>query len=475
MLPLQLPRPITLTVLALLIAQSSSSCVQGGIDEFDGEVVAREADASPAQEAVVIYESSVLRGEDGQLIPIFEDGDISPDVAEQVSRPWSFRDQPYVYQEEAWEWSTQDGFVEQRYRVTRVPRESDNLPTIPPAEPEIDPGLLVLASGDVSGEVVTVHMRLRDFPEWNIPPRPSTMLASAIDLEEAASRRAQALESRQELADAMSADLVGFIESSGGTVIGVRGSSGWVWANLPAHALLELFSRTDIEQIRQPDAEITTAAWRQGDGRWPDRMNADTYLASGWDGGTGNPARHSFPRLVAAVIEATNPSPVSGFEDEACAFYDGANCTGTTRILARYKCDLGGVHPCHFVTGFAEAEEGTHGTGVASAVLADFQDNQGCGKELADPGWISGCHTADWENSATGMAPEAYLEYFATWGPGWPGSPQASVADAISFAYIYGEADVINNSFLNLQHMLAGRGAAGARWLRDYSRRRARQ
>lgn len=137
----------------------------------------------------------------------------------------------------------------------------------------------------------------------------------------------------------------------------------------------------------------------------------------------------------------------SGIEDEACGFYDGANCQGSSRIAARYKCDVDSATPCAFVTSFAEADESHHATAVAAAILGDYTDDQGCGKELGDDEWDAGCHSADWEASATGMAPEARLVHFAAAGSGWPRTNDERFSHAIERSYVLNQADVINASW----------------------------
>lgn len=428
--------------LAWLAILSTLSCADDRADETD-EGEPREADDESAP--VIVFESRVLRSVDGVQTPISVAGEVTQQILEQVARPWSYRDEAFVYQEEAWEHARSEGSVEVGYRIIQMVRE----PFEPPAAAEsirVDSELVAQVELSEPLEQLPVHMRLRGFPEWNIPPHPNTMLLAEVDRQAAADRRSAALTERQALADEMAAELVASIEAAGGEVVAVRGTSGWVWARLPAAVVLDFAGRDDIDELHWPDRPMVAGGWRQGDGRWSTRMNVDTYHSSGFDGSIANADRHSWGRLLASAIEAKPDGGEAGFEDEACAFYDGSNCQGTSRIVARYQCDDGGANPCGFVSNFAESMESSHGTAVAAVLVGDYEDGQGCTKELGDDSWDSGCHTSDWNAAATGMAPEAWLVYFAAEGTDWPGSNEERVSDALDKSYILNHADVINMS-----------------------------
>jgi len=430
----------------VLVSLTVLACVVGPDAEDDAED--RNADLGEASDAIVVFESRAQRSADGTEVPVSVVGDVSQDVLDQVARPWSYPDEPFVYQEEAWERSLDDEWTEIGYRITRMPREAPDA-ILEDDSVRVDPMLLeAIATAEPTAEVA-VHVRLRDFPEWDVPPSPNGRLLAPEDIEAAASRRADAIAARQHLAEQMAAGIVNAVAEAGGDVVAVRGSSGWVWARMPGSAVLALAERDDVDELHWPDRDVEVHSWRQGDGRWSTRMNADVYLATGYDGGITNAGRHAWPSLLASVVEGQSTGAgTSAIEDEACAFYNAANCSGSSRIVARYKCDQGGAVPCVFVLGFAEADESNHATSVAAAILGDYTDDQGCGKELNDiPDWAGGCHSADWEGSATGMAPEARLVHFAAEGVGWAGTSDERFAHAIERSYTLNHADVINASW----------------------------
>src|SRR5262245_16593017 len=87
------------------------------------------ADDPSSAKAEVVYESIRLLGKDDTLVSSTEKGTLSRHDWQRAARPWTYRDEPYVYHDQAWQRPTDDGLMEYGYRVYRTPN------TAPPRPP----------------------------------------------------------------------------------------------------------------------------------------------------------------------------------------------------------------------------------------------------------------------------------------------------------------------------------------------------
>ena len=368
-----------------------------------------------------------------------QQGELTAEVFQRVGRPWSHLDGETLYHEEAWSVSMAEGQVEHGYRVTQTPNPSPVERAEAWAPPWVDPEVVAAANADPGGRL-TLNLKLRNFPDWDLPLAPPSFATPASDLVAHQRRREAAKARRGELLERIAEPLVGAIEAAGGEVLHRYPSVGWVTAEVPASALAALGRRSDLATIAPTTGTVVESGITQGGIRDATRADADRFWVQGYDGRAANPQRHGFGDLVAGVIEA------GLLEDEACAFFDGANCTGASRIQERFLCtdaDADGNY-CEPVANFADNDSNAnHGTAVSAVILADYTDDQGCNFQLGDGAWVSGCHSPDWERQASGMAPEARLIFFGGLKSGFEAN---SFEDAFDDA-IDRHVDVVNNSW----------------------------
>ncbi|WAS95303.1 S8 family serine peptidase [Nannocystis punicea] len=363
---------------------------------------------------------------------------------QRAGRPWSYFDEEHLYHEVAWTRSLADGTREHGHEIVREDNPSPVVaqPDLTPTR--IDPSFTALLADDAMRRapetMVEVSVRLRDFPDWDVPLLPPAVGFSEADARRVIVEREAAIAARAELLDDMSVALVAELEGLGGVVVSRQPSVGWLTLRTPWSSLPGLAEHPDISKLSLA-AGKWSLQWHLGEGRQPGRLDADRFWTQGFDGGRANPDRHLVGHITVGVID-------NGLEDEACAFYDGANCTGTSRIHRRFKCSNTPINYCQpLVAGinFLEVDEDFHGTSVSSVILGDYTDDQACGVAVGDPLWVSGCHSAAFESRATGMAPEARLVFFAITDESSNALISAQMDDAL-FDAIGSHVDIVNMS-----------------------------
>lgn len=412
--------------------------------EAEPEDAAIEERSAAADLPVVVFESIRTVDRDGALISSRESGELTPEIFQRAGRPWSHLDERYLYHEVTRSRETEEGYVE---HVHQIVREVNPSPVV--AQPDVAPtrinaGITELLRDEAMRAapetVVDIHLRLRDFPDWDIPLLPPATGMSAEDTRRMAEDRKDAIASRAELLDMYAATLVADLEALGGEVVSRRPSSGWLFVRVPWSGLQRLVDHPDVSRVIRPDAKFELL-WDLGAGRQAGRIDADRFWTHGFDGAEPNPGRHSVGRISVGVID-------NGFEDEACAFYDDDDCsaaTGTSRIHERFRCSDNPANYCVPMSAgstFAEADEDDHGTMVAGVVLGDYDDNQAKARVFDDGGPT---HLGSWEKARTGLAPEAGLTLFAITDESSNALRLAQVSDALDDA-IDRHLDIVNLS-----------------------------
>ena len=414
----------------------------GAAPGLDEEVAGERGVAANA--STVVFESVRVVDRDGATIASRESGKLTPEIYQRAARPWSYLDERHIYHEVTRSRELADGQVE---HIHQIVREDNPSPVV--ARPDVTPtrvnaGLTALMADEAMRAapetMVDVHLRLRDFPDWDIPLLPPATGLSPEDVRRTLADREDAIAARAELLDTYSEALVADLEALGGEVVSRRPSSGWLFVRVPWSSLPRLVEHADVSRVTRPEG--FELLWDLGDGRQAGRLDADRFWAAAITGSEPNPGRHSVGRISVGVID-------NGFEDEACIFFDGTTCTGTSRIHERFKCHDNPANFCEPLasgTNFAEADEDDHGTMVAGVIAGDFTDDQGCGHTFDD---IAGpppqCHSTAWEQARTGMAPESRLTLFAVTDESTNALKQAQVADAIDDS-IDRHLDIINIS-----------------------------
>ncbi len=422
-------RPLQLSPRVLLCLLLGGACDP----EVEVEAEADEVDERGARERgpEVVFESVRVVDRDGALVSSRSSGELTPEVFQRSARPWSYFGERHLYHELTWSRAIDDEHTEHGRQIVRElnPSPTVDLPDLAPTR--VDPAVTELLADEAMRQapntLVEVHLRLRDFPDWDIPLLPPAVGLATEDMLRAIDEREAAIAARAELLDTSSLALVEDLEALGGEVVSRRPSIGWLFVRVPWSQLQRLAAHPDISRIVRP-AEDFSLMWQLGAGRQPGRLDADRFWTHGFFGGRANPGGHASGRITVGVID-------NGIEDEACAFFDGANCGNGSRIVDRFRCTSTGSDLCQSVSNFAQADEDDHGTQTASIILGDFTDDQACGHSFDEPfPFVGPCHTDAWEKARTGMAPEARLSFFAVTDES--AAIDAQVGDAILDAIV---------------------------------------
>jgi len=418
-----------LGVPACVVGDATDTADEIGLDTADAPIVALEgARAEPME---LVFSSKVVETDDKKILDSEVVGEIDENQRDRVARPYRFLDEPYIYVEEAWSRGDDHGTTERGYRVYRQANRTPLRPEVTSGPPAINENVAKHVADAPADKTLELDLKLRNFPEWNIPLAPIATDMSAEDVKAQSERRARAIAEREALFDTMSAGIARQVESAGGRVVARHKKGGWLSVEVP-YAAFEALSRNGaLARIDGPYGKTGGPTWGLGQGRQAQYMNEDVFLDAGYDGEQPNSARHSYGDIVIGMNES------GGYESGACAFRDGAGCSSTSRIAATYRCDDPDAdgnlcEPGSVDTNYCDANGCTdsHGTATTSVAIADYMDGQGNGKALNDSAWASSscsssadcagqpcenglcAHSSTWEKNRTGMAPEAKAVLF---------------------------------------------------------------
>lgn len=368
-------------------------------------------------------------------------GSLGVEEWRRVARPYRHLgpDESYVYDEVAWAGRKADGSVESGYEVGR---RANLYPVVPRPDMRpvrIAPGLESQILAADPDDRIEILVRVRDFPDWDIPMLPPAAFRSARTNAQLAAERQTAITARKATLTDMSSGIESAVEAMGGSVLQRLWYVGYLRVEMPVSRVMELATRAGVASL-EPQRVDYVSNFNLGDAKYASRTDQSRFYYANHPGWEPNYGRHSYGRVTAAVIEA------GLFEDEACMYQTGSgNCGNhsTDRVLKAYECDSGS---CVLQSnGFSATDEGTfgrnHGTLMSSILAGDYLDGQGDGRQLGDPNWTSGAHSYTWEWDASSPAPEAYMMLLgANAGCG------DCFADSIATATEQ-KADVINGSW----------------------------
>ncbi|MDC3954300.1 S8 family serine peptidase [Polyangium jinanense] len=438
--------PTFCSALALgVLTLGAAACEQGDPEEARLEAAAAEAQApmiakaaveAPQQERMeLVFQSRVEETAEKKVVRTDVVGELDEDQRDRVARPYRFVDEPYLYAEEAWSKGGKDGVTERGYRVWRHENTTPLRAERKSGPPKINDNVAQFVErpeAKAEGKL-ELDLKLQNFPEWNIPLAPRAEDMAPADVEAQTNRRSRAMAEREALFDRMAAGIVAEVTERGGRVVARHKKTGWLSVEVPFAMFDSLARNTALARIDGPYGKTGGPTWSLGGGRDPNYLDVDRFHAAGYLGEQPNAARHAFGDIVIGVNEP------GGFESGACAFKEGAGCTGASRIIETYRCDHTGTvcQPDPVETNFCDSDGCTdsHGTMTASIALGDYTDGQGNGKALGDT-WASNtctssadcvgqpceaglcAHSAAWEDARTGMAPEARAVLFGITLPG---------------------------------------------------------
>lgn len=417
----------------------AASCADAGPgDEND------EGEPNETTEATsVVFRSERVEDATGVVLESKAEGEIAAGVAERVARPYRYLHESAIYDEHAVV-EHRDGRTTRSYLVTRNANPTPVQPAgVVAAKPEVDDALVAALASAQGETLLAVTVMPRGMPEWNVPLRAGGSELGAADLAEATRQRAHALVERAETAERLRGGAAREVESTGGKVLARGRYSAWMVVQAPAASIRGLAARLDLASLSLVQGEVEPHGWELGDLGQPGRTNADTFVANGHTGEQPNPTRHGFNNIVIGIIE-------SGlFEDEACFFYDGAGCAGASRIIERFQCNDadGDGNMCETVATFADDDtNASHGTVVASVAVGDYVNGQADGVAVGDGAWVSGAHSAAWEQRHSGLAPEAHVILFGGMDTSTGALGDASFGDAFDDA-VDRHVDITNSSW----------------------------
>jgi hypothetical protein len=412
----------------------------------------------------LVFESRVQETDDKEIVSSEVAGDLSVEQRARVARPYRYVDEGTIYSEEAWSRGGKDGVTERGYRVwkqrNRTPLDIHARTSAPP---KVNANVVKFVANAVPEETLELDLKLRNFPEWNVPLAPAGMDMSAADIKAHEERRAGAIREREALFERLAMDVVKQVEALGGRVQVRYGQAGWLGVTVPALGFEALARNTALDRIDGPYGKTGGVDWHLGDGRKAEYLDADRFHVAGFTGDEPNPTRHAYGDIVVGMNET------GGYESGACAFKDGVGCTGPSRIAATYRCDDSNdndgdlCEPGTVETNFCDTDKCTdaHGTATTSVAIGDYRDGQANGKALGDGNFGSStcsssaqcngnpcenglcAHSTAWETAHTGMAPEAKAVLF---GLVKSGATSASLTDMFADSVAL-NVDISSNSW----------------------------
>ena len=446
------PRFASALVLGLL-SLGVAACERADSDDemLDDSVAAASAPliraGSELEKVELVFESRVQETADKEIVLSEVAGDLSVEQRDRLARPYRYVDEGTIYSEEAWSRGGKDGVTERGYRVwkqrNRTPLDIHARTSAPP---KVNANVVQFVASAAPEETLELDVKLRNFPEWNVPLAPAGMDMSAADIKAHEERRSGAIREREALFERMAVDVVKQVEALGGRVQVRYKQAGWLGITVPASGFEALARNNALDRIDGPYGKTGGPDWSLGTGRQAEYLDADRFHAAGFTGEEANPARHSYGDIVIGMNET------GGYESGACAFKEGAGCTGASRIAATYRCDDSNdndgnlCEPGTVETNFCEDGKCTdsHGTGTTAIAIGDYLGGQANGKALGDPNFGSStcsssaqcngqacegglcAHSTAWETARTGMAPEAKAVLF---GIVKSGATSASLTD----------------------------------------------
>lgn len=418
------------------LGDADEASTELGLDAAQAPLVAAAEPGATQERMELVFASRVEETDDRKIVRSEVVGEIDQDQRDRVARPYRFLDEPYVYVEEAWSRGADGGTTERGYRVWRQANTTPLKAQATSGPPTINKNVAKHVAGAGAEEILELDLKLRDFPEWNVPLAPRGTDMSPADVQAQMERRARAIAEREALFDSMAAGTVRQVEAAGGSVVARHRKGGWLSVKVPFAAFGALAKSGALARIDGPYDKTGGPEWGLGEGREAAYMDADRFLDAGYDGEEPNAGRHSYGDVVIGMNES------GGYESGACGFRDGAGCSSATRIAATYRCDDPDSDGNLCEPGSVDTnssyinDEGnlvyvdSHGTATTSVALADYMDGQGNGKELNDSSWASStctssadcagqpceaglcAHSSTWERNRTGMAPEARAVLF---------------------------------------------------------------
>lgn len=382
------------------------------------------------QEPETVFVSRTVRGPEGDVLESEVSGELTLEQLDRVARPYRYFDEEYIYLEESWERQDEaSGNVEEGYRVSRIVNPTPISQTPDPiTPPKISPNVLDYVDQAASKEMLTLDLKVRGLPEWNIPLRPDPSFLTPEDVATQLERRETALEDRSLAFDQLAEPIIATIETAGGEVLRGLPKIGWLHVRVPAESFEQLAKLTSLARIDAQHGRVLRSEGRLiGENRKNKFIGWNRHWAAGFTGEKPNAARHSYNDITIGIGEQF------GFDEDVCAFRDWAPCSSSpSRVKEIFRCNNSPSNPCS--PGSITTSSLGHGTLVASAALGDYRDGQGNGLEMGDPAWAndtctssSQCngescfggrctHSEGWENDRTGAAPEASAVFFAQLG-----------------------------------------------------------
>jgi len=197
------------------------------------------------EETVLVFESIRVLDPENALVSEEVVGEVTPAVFQRVGRPWSYFDEEYLYHENAWSRSIEGSDnTEHGYQILRTVNPSPVVHTPDDSPTKINPALEVLLTDEkmiaAPETMIDVQVRLRDFPDWDIPLLPASIGLSAEDALIVLDERETALVARGQLFEAFAGPVVDHVEAAGAVVNGSTHANALSLADLvaPTNVLL---------------------------------------------------------------------------------------------------------------------------------------------------------------------------------------------------------------------------------------------
>ena len=327
-------------------------------------------------------------------------------LRQRAARPWEYLRDGIVYDEVAHHNEHPDGGGDGHYSIVARAIDPEEIPELESPRVGVTAALQAEVDSVADDELVSVMIQTDVDRPTRLPLLPPKASVSASDY-------ALALDEREELsaynADqyaANTAALEAAIVEAGGELATRHWTIGWIGAALPADAVAAIAERAEVVQITPrgygEDGACTDLGEPDGDPVDLSQLREFTRVQDFTDAGYhGQPALHQ--EILVGIHE------FSGLEDEACFLADYDDCDTSDRLRKKFNCTSG---TCIQTNNFSDANEGRHGTNVASILFGDYRQDQGDDYEnQIAPGLPAG-----WRDRASGFGREVEAHYYMVGG-----------------------------------------------------------
>jgi hypothetical protein len=144
----------------------------------------REAAAPPVfADGETIYRFVTVVDAQGRIAQQEEHGALSEDIRQRAARPWTYiaKGEEWIYDEHIWAETDAQGQSMTGYEIVRKRNPKRGAPYQDTRPLRVDPKIAQLVQESQPDELLQLSVKLKNFPEWDLPLHPSPLAMSARD------------------------------------------------------------------------------------------------------------------------------------------------------------------------------------------------------------------------------------------------------------------------------------------------------